>query len=153
MLDTLLIAALTLAAQETLAANNYQIDEPMPAVPAVAASWSDEFNGKKLDESKWSFDTARNKEGWYNEEAQYYSAGRPENLRLDEGRLIIEARHDPEAIRVNADWCGQKYSSARILTKGKSAWSYGFYEVRAKRPCSLGTWPVIWLLPEIDVWP
>ena len=40
--------------------------------------WADEFNAPSLDTSKWSFDTSRNKLGWYNGELQYYAANRPE---------------------------------------------------------------------------
>ena len=95
-----MLAALILAAAQatSLSANNYAIDEAMPAHPARLA-WSDEFNGKALDRSKWSFDTSRNKQGWYNGELQYYAANRSENLRIENGVLVIEARKDPQALR------------------------------------------------------
>ena len=116
--------------------------------------WSDEFNGTSLDMSKWSFDTSRNKLGWYNKELQYYAANRPENLRLENGKLIIELRKDPEAISKFPDWGKQQYSSAKIVTKGKAAFNGGFAEVSAKLPCARGTWPAIWMLPEGDSpWP
>lgn len=147
-------SAAQLAAQEpTLSANNYAVDEPMPA-RAAALQWADEFDGRSLDMSKWRYDTVRNKAGWHNNELQYYSANRPRNLRLEGGRLIIEARKDPQAIRGFADWGGQKYSSARILTKGKASFRYGFVEARAKVPCGRGTWPAIWMLPDAATkWP
>lgn len=149
----MLLTLLAAAAAQTLSANNYSVNEPMPARPATLV-WSDEFNGPVLDQSKWSFDTYRNKEGWYNKELQYYSANRPENLRIEDGRLIIEARKDPQAIRSFADWGGQQYSSARIVTKGKASFRYGFIEARAKLPCARGTWPALWMLPEGESrWP
>jgi beta-glucanase (GH16 family) len=149
-----IVFALAIAAADTqLAANNYTVDEPMARPAEARLVWSDEFEGKALDLSKWSFDTHRNAEGWYNEEAQYYSANRPENARVENGRLIIEARHDPDQIRKFRDWGRQKYSSARIVTKGKAAWTYGFYEIRAKLPCARGMWPAIWMLPESGRWP
>ena len=150
-----MLAALILAAAQatSLSANNYAIDEAMPAHPARLA-WSDEFNGKALDRSKWSFDTSRNKQGWYNGELQYYAANRSENLRIENGVLVIEARKDPQALRSYADWGGQQYSSAKITTKGKASVRYGFVEVRAKLPCSAGTWPAIWMMPEGNFpWP
>lgn len=149
----MLPAVLLLAAAQSLSANNYAVDEPMPA-HAPTLSWSDEFDGSALDASKWSFDTSRNKIGWYNKELQYYAADRPENLRVADGRLVIELRSDPEEIRQFPDWGGQKYSSAKIFTKGKAAFDGGFVEVSAKLPCTRGSWPAIWMLPEDDSpWP
>ena len=145
---------LTAAAQAvTLSANNYHIDEPMP-VHTNELMWSDEFDGPKLDMSKWTFDTSRNKVGWYNGELQYYAADRRENLRVENGHLIIELRKDPEALKKFADWGRQKYSSAKIVTKDKVAFNTGFVEVSAKLPCARGTWPAIWMMPQGDApWP
>jgi licheninase len=149
----MLPAVLLLAAAQSLSANNYAVDEPMPA-HATTLSWADEFDGTALDASKWSFDTSRNKIGWYNKELQYYAADRPENLRVADGRLVIELRSDPEEIRQFPDSGGQKYSSAKIFTKGKAAFDGGFVEVSAKLPCTRGSWPAIWMLPEDDSpWP
>lgn len=145
MITASLIAAAVLSADPQLAANNYAVDEQM-APPMLV--FADEFNGSELDLSKWSFDTSRNKQGWHNKEKQYYAAERPENLRVQDGRLIIEVRRDPKLIRSNADWGGQQYSSAKITTRGKAAFRYGFFEIRARFPCARGTWPAIWMMPE-----
>jgi beta-glucanase (GH16 family) len=138
---SLLAAAAT---NPQLSARNVGVDEPLQAPVLV---WSDEFNGRSLDLSKWSYDTSRNKVGWFNKEKQYYSASLSENLRLKNGHLIIEAHHDPEQIRAHSDWGGQQYSSGKITTKGKAEFRYGFVEVRAKLPCTGGTWPAIWMMP------
>ena len=154
MFVALSAATLSLAAQDvSLSSNQYRVDGVMQ-IPAGQPVWSDEFNAKTLDKGKWSFDTSRNAEGWYNKELQYYAADRKENLRLEKGRLIIEARHDPQAIMGRSDYGKQQYSSAKIHTKGKAAWTYGFYEIRAKVPCAYGTWPAAWMLPEgTHSWP
>src|SRR5690348_92339 len=151
MLSAFLLAA---AAQGvTLSANNYHIDEPMP-VHTDQLMWSDEFDRPKLDMSKWSFDTSRNKVGWYNGELQYYAADRRENSRIENGHLVIELRKDPGALKTLADWGKQKYSSAKIVTKDKVAFNTGFVEVSAKLPCARGTWPAIWMMPQSDApWP
>jgi beta-glucanase (GH16 family) len=113
--------------------------------------WNDEFSGTALDQDKWQYDTARNKQGWFNGERQYYSAG--ENLRVTNGVLTIEARHEKLDPKRFADWGGQEYTSAKIFSKG-AGWTYGFYEVRAKLPCARGTWPAIWMLPvDMKHWP
>ena len=147
------LLALPLLIAAAPVANNYQVDEPLVRPADARLVWSDEFDGRKLDMRKWSYDTVRNKEGWYNKELQYYSANRPENVRLENGSLIIEARRETLDPRKYKDWGGQNYTSGRLLTKGKAAWTYGFYEVRAKLPCARGTWPAIWMLPEAGGWP
>lgn len=107
--------------------------------------WSDEFDANGLpDQAKWNYDTDRNKAGWWNNEAEYYAANRAENARVENGNLIIEARK--EDLAQMPDWGGQHYSSARLVTRGKAQWTYGFYDVRAKLPCGVGQWPAIWLL-------
>jgi beta-glucanase (GH16 family) len=150
-----LIAASALVAQSPPpAANKYRIDEPMSRPPGARLIWRDEFGGSRLDQSKWAYDTARNKEGWYNGELQYYSAGRPQNIRVAGGRLVIIARRERLDPRRYPDWGRQNYTSAKIVSRGKAAWTYGFYEIRAKLPCTRGTWPAIWMLPTKMVkWP
>lgn len=139
---------LIVAQAVSLAATNYSVDVPM-AAPSAAPSWADEFNGKTIDPRAWRFDTSRNEQGWYNGEKQYYAANRAANARIDHGSLVIEARR--EALSGRRDWGGQRYSSAKLISR--RAWGYGFYEVRARLPCGRGTWPAIWLLPPSGEWP
>jgi beta-glucanase (GH16 family) len=114
--------------------------------------WSDEFDVDGLpNAAKWDHDTARNKAGWYNNELQYYSGPRAENAVVRGGKLVITARL--ESLSTMADWGGQRYTSARLLTRGKRDWTYGFFEVRAKLPCGKGTWPAIWTLGSKGRWP
>jgi len=75
-------------------------------------------------------------EGWGNNELQYYTDV-PNNIRIINGKLIIEARK--EAFK------GSEYTSARIKTK--NSWKYGRFEIRAKLPQGRGTWCALWALP------
>lgn len=123
--------------------------EPHHAPDGYALVWSDEFAGQGLpDASRWRYDTHRNRQGWLNQERQYYAANRLDNSRVENGRLIIEARQEQLDPATYADWGRQRYTSARLLTQGIQAWTYGFFEIRAKLPCGVGTWPAIWMLPE-----
>ena len=128
---------------------------PPPAGPAPAGYrlvWADEFDTPGLpDATRWAYDTERNRLGWFNNERQYYSASRPENAVVAGGRLRLTARL--ESLNTAADWGGQRYTSARLITRGKAAWTYGFFEIRAKLPCGRGTWPAIWLLGSGGTWP
>ena len=144
---------LLLAAQSAFTVTNSVYNGPVQRPANARLVWADEFNGNALDPQKWQYDTARNKQGWFNGERQYYSAGRRKNLRAAKGRLTIEARHETLDPAKFPDWGNQDYTSARIFSKG-SGWTYGFYEVRAKLPCAPGTWPAIWMLPVvIKAWP
>lgn len=99
--------------------------------------WSDEFNYSGLpNPRKWSYDVGGH--GWGNQELQFYTSARKENASVENGHLIIEARRE--------DWENSKYTSARLITKGKGDWTYGRFEVRAKLPSGRGTWPAIWML-------
>jgi beta-glucanase (GH16 family) len=101
--------------------------------------WSDEFNYTgEPDQKKWDYDEGCT--GWGNGEAQCYTKARMENARVEDGKLILEARHDGAGRR--------QYTSARLKTKGRAQWMYGRIEVCAKLPSGRGIWPAIWMLPE-----
>lgn len=134
----------------TLGATNYSVNAPM-AAPRAAPSWRDEFNGRAIDTSKWRFDTSRNATGWPNNELEYYAKARPQNARIAEGALVIEARRETLGKARFPDWGGQAYTSAKLVST--RPFGYGFYEVRAKLPCGRGMWPAIWLLPSTGAWP
>ena len=141
------------AAQSQFTVTNASYDGPVRRPTGTRLIWRDEFNGSSLDTDKWAFDTSRNKEGWWNNELQYYSAGRTKNLRVRNGRLVIEAHREKLDPGAFPDWGGQNYTSARIYSKG-AGWTYGYYEIRAKLPCSRGSWPAIWMLPvDMKEWP
>jgi beta-glucanase (GH16 family) len=116
--------------------------------------WSDDFDVAGLpDSTRWSYDTDRNFAGWYNNELQYYASSRAENSRVENGNLVITARR--EDLSTAPDWGGQHYTSARVVTRGKAEWTYGFIEIRARLPCGRGTWPALWMLsaPPQGAWP
>ena len=123
-----------------------------PEVPGWVLVWHDEFDAPGLpDSTKWDYDTEYNRRGWWNAELQYYSRARIENAHVAEGKLIITARR--ERLSGAPDFGGQNYTSARLITRGKASWTYGRFEIRAKLPCTLGTWPAIWTLGTGGVWP
>jgi beta-glucanase (GH16 family) len=102
-------------------------------------AWHDEFDGTELDLKNWTFDIGGN--GWGNQEWQTYT-DRPENVRIENGMLVIEAREE------DATFSGRPYSSARIKTQGLQAWQYGRIEARMKLPYGQGIWPAFWMLGE-----
>jgi hypothetical protein len=97
MLATLLAGIATAAVAQdtpTLGASNHAVDIAI-APPAGTPTFADEFSGKTIDPKHWRFDTSRNRDGWYNNERQYYApAGTPANARIEGGALVIEARRE-----------------------------------------------------------
>lgn len=104
--------------------------------------WSDEFDGSALDETVWSYNTGGS--GWGNNEKQYYTS-RPENIRVQNGMLEIEARKE--------QYENNEYTSARIMSKSKKTFTYGKMEARIKFPGGKGTWPAFWMMGNTGNWP
>ncbi|MCE5276438.1 MAG: glycoside hydrolase family 16 protein [Planctomycetaceae bacterium] len=101
--------------------------------------WADEFGDEGLpDPKKWTYETGFVR----NQEKQYYTRARKENVRVEGGVLIIEGRNE----RFQKDGKTADYTSASITTQGKVSWTYGRIEVRAKLPQGKGVWPAIWTL-------
>ncbi|MEO6132664.1 MAG: glycoside hydrolase family 16 protein [Saprospiraceae bacterium] len=116
----------------------------MPTAPdKLKLVWSDEFDsGTMPDPTKWSYDLGDGCPdicGWGNNELQYYTENRKENVRIEDGYLVIEARQEKMG--------SKEYTSARVKSKLKGDWTYGRIIVRAKLPKGLGVWPAIWMLP------
>ncbi|NME68123.1 family 16 glycosylhydrolase [Flammeovirga aprica] len=97
--------------------------------------WQDEFDGNTLNLDNWTYEVNGN--GGGNQELQYYT-DRIENIRVQDGKLIIEARKE--------EYEGKGYTSARIVTKNKRDFRYGKVEARLKVPSGRGTWPAFWML-------
>jgi len=109
------------------------------------ASWqlvfSDEFEGaagSAPDPAVWSLEVGGH--GWGNQELQFYT-DRPTNVALDgQGALVITAHEER--------WMANRYTSARLHTKGKASFAYGRIEARLHLPQGKGLWPAFWLLGE-----
>ncbi|MBN1999440.1 glycoside hydrolase family 16 protein [candidate division KSB1 bacterium] len=114
--------------------------QSIPEPPGWSLVWHDEFDGKKIDLTKWEHEV--NARGGGNNELQYYTA-RSENSYVKNGVLVIEA--------IKETFTGsegtREYTSARLRTKNKGDWTYGRFEIRAKLPYGQGIWPAIWMLP------
>ncbi len=99
--------------------------------------WGDEFDVEGApDASRWNY------ERWaprrVNDEDQAYT-DRPENVRVTDGRLVIEAHKE--------SYGEAEYTSGRIHSRGKGDWLYGRIDIRARLPGGQGTWPALWMLP------
>jgi beta-glucanase (GH16 family) len=97
--------------------------------------WSDEFSGSTIDRTNWTFDIGGG--GWGNNEYEFYT-DRPENARIENGSLVIEARKER--------YRNRNYTSARLKSQGLRSWTYGRVEARIKIPYGQGIWPAFWML-------
>jgi beta-glucanase (GH16 family) len=109
-------------------------------IPGWTLVWSDEFaqaDGTSPDSAKWAYETGTGSGGWGNNELEYYTS-RTNNVRIENGQLVIEARQE--------SYLGSGYTSARLKTQGKASWTYGRLEARMKIPRGQGIWPAFWTL-------
>lgn len=129
---------------------NATADDPPPG---WKLTWSDEFDGKEIDKTKWDFDIGNGFfnyaanvwiGGWGNSELQYYTRD-PDNAFVKDGMLHIKA--------IKESLHGFGYTSARMKTRKKDGGPlfnqrFGRFEFRAKLPAGKGVWPALWMLPQ-----
>ena len=124
------------SSSETLpASSSAAIPSSSSTEPTEAYFWNDEFN--TIDTSKWTFEIGTGSNGWGNSEWEYYT-DRSENAYVQDGILHIRANKE--------DYKGSKYTSARMITKGKFTFTYGTVEARIALPTGKGIWPAFWML-------
>lgn len=97
-------------------------------------AFSDEFDAPgSLDPARWDYELGCVRKG----ELQHYTC-RPENVRAEDGMLVIEARREA--------YQGCRYTSGSVITHGRFDFRYGRVEARAKLPAGNGTWSAIFLV-------
>ena len=124
-------------------------------VPGYKLVWADEFNKNGVpDPSNWTYEKGFVR----NNEFQWYQ---PENARVENGKLIIEAKRveepNPSYVAGSTDWRKNRdsihYTSACLITKGLHSWQYGRFIMRARIDISNGMWPAWWTLGLDKEWP
>ena len=101
--------------------------------------WKDDFNGKKLNTKDWNYEF--HEPGWVNAELQSYDDSK-KNTYLKDGCLVIQALKSEKKDGTSA------YTSGRINTQGKHAFTYGRFEARLKVPKGMGFLPAFWMMPD-----
>lgn len=112
--------------------------------------WQDDFAADGPPDPRWW----RAERGYLrNGELQLYT-DRPENVRVEGGALVLEARRERLLIPADAprrprghDPGGPfaAYTSASLTSRGLFDFRYGRLEARARLPRGRGVWPAIWL--------
>ena len=87
--------------------------------------WEDEFNGSKLDSTKWAV------RGVGSRGVGFIT---PDAIELKDGKLNIYALMENDSLKVSA-----------VGTYGRFETTFGYFECRAKLPKTTGNWAAFWL--------
>jgi beta-glucanase (GH16 family) len=128
-MKTLWVAAFLLAVGQ--AANGEQPEkDQLPTAPAGKTwklVWNDEFDGAKLNESKWEIPPdARRKGGWWLRKAVSQDG---------KGHLVISTLKE-----------GDRYIDGCVRTRGKFEHSFGYYVARVQLQKQPGHWSAFWIM-------
>ncbi len=115
------------------------------------------------DHDIWNFEEGFKR----NNEDQYYNGDK--NCYIQDGVLVIEGKYvldekikNPKYDKYNTGWPSRigrylTWTSGSMQSKGSwnsgYTWNYGIYEVRAKVPQHVGSWPAIWSTGMQYEWP
>lgn len=114
--------------------------------------WSDEFdgaNGALPDPAKWKLEQFADAT---DDEMQCYTDNSDNGHTDGNGYLVISAI---AASGNCADGWYRDVTSARLTTQGMHSWEHARFEIRAKMPSGVGTWPAFWAMgddPKLE-WP
>ncbi len=101
--------------------------------PGWTLVWSDEFSGPAVDPANWTFELGGG--GWGNHELETYTSTA---AVVQNGELVITATKNSDG----------SYTSARLTTQGKHAWTFGKIAARMRLPKGQGLWPACWMLGD-----
>ena len=124
---------------------------PDPGPAGWTLSWADEFDaaaGAPPNPSNWGYEigdvTPDGKNGWGNEELQYYTDD-PDNVAHDgAGNLAITLDAADAGRECYYGPC--EYESARLISLDRAEFAYGRIESRILVPEGQGIWPAFWSL-------
>ncbi len=125
---------------------------PDPGPSGWSLAWADEFDepaGTLPNPANWAYEigdtTPDGKNGWGNEELQYYTDD-PANAATDgNGNLVITLDQADGTQECYYGPC--EFESARLVTQNKAEFAYGRIESRLAVPTGGdGLWPAFWSL-------
>jgi len=121
-------AALALAVAASTLADGPEPKDQLPPAPEGQSwklVWHDEFDGDRLDESKWDVPECKRRDAWWSRKA----------VSLDgKGNLVISTLKE-----------GDRFYDACVRTRGKFEHAFGFYVARIRLQREPGHWSAFWL--------
>jgi len=131
LLTELTVLALVLGASTVAGAERPQPKDTLPPAPAGQTwklVWHDEFDGTKLDETKWDVPEYKRRDVWWSRKA----------VALDgKGHLVISMLKE-----------GDKYYDGCARTKGKFEHTFGYYVARIRLQKQPGHWSAFWMFGD-----
>ena len=110
------------------AAQSLSPQDKLPALPdgkVWKLVWNDEFDGTRIDETKWERQEYQRRDGWWERRASPLDG---------EGHLLVYCFRE-----------GDRYLDGSLRTKGKFEHTYGYYVFRAQLQREVGHWSAFWL--------
>ena len=127
-LTALLFLTLALGAGESAMNEKLTPKDTLPPAPKGQAwklAWHDEFDGEKLDETKWDVPEGKRRDAWWSRKA----------IALDgKGHLAIKTLEE-----------GGKFYDGCVRTRGKFEHAFGYYVARIRLQKSMGHWTAFWM--------
>lgn len=101
--------------------------------PGYRLVWADEFDGPRLDESRWLYRTGE----------RYWSTQLPANVAVRDGHLWLECKKEKTA--------KSSYTAGGVISR--QVFRYGYYEARFKVPPTSGWHTSFWMMHHKDADP
>lgn len=128
-LQPLLFISAALISSRALAAPSTDFLPDVPAGQEWKLVWHDEFDGAKIDESKWNrLGDSKRRDGFWIKDDAFLSG---------KGQLILRTRQD-----------GERFTCGAVNTQNKFEHAFGYYVARCKMPTQPGHWPAFWLMSK-----
>ncbi|MCP5533501.1 MAG: glycoside hydrolase family 16 protein [Akkermansiaceae bacterium] len=110
--------------------------------PAWKLVWNDEFNESFIDKTKWS-PCERSTPDWCNTMTKD-----PRCFKIGGGTLKLIGIVNPDTTEDKSP-----FLTGGITSKGKSEFTHGKVEIRARFKSAKGAWPALWMLGSKGRWP
>jgi beta-glucanase (GH16 family) len=111
----------------TAAETNQAWLPPAPEGKRWQLIWHDEFEGDRLDETKWNrLGDWKRRDGYWVQDDAYLNG---------KGSLVLRTRRD-----------GDRFTCGAINTRGKFEHAFGYFEARCQMPKQPGHWSAFWLM-------